>query len=189
MDDDPGAAAPPERRGFLVTALMGGGLVAAYGTFAGFAGRYLLPARPASKAWLFVQDLRSLKSGDSMVYRTPAGATVAVARVAANGTAEDFLALSSTCPHLGCQVHWEGANRRFFCPCHNGAFDPSGKGISGPPADSGQSLLRYPLKVENGLLYIEVPVERLGTSRADFDAAVAALPPRCGGRGCGGCRA
>lgn len=191
MDEPDGDAPEPGRRGFLASALMGGGLVAAYGTFAGFAGRYLLPARPAPKAWLFVQDLRSLKPGDSLVYRTPAGSTVAVARVASAGTAEDFLALSSTCPHLGCQVHWEGANRRFFCPCHNGAFDPSGKATSGPPADAGQSLLRYPLKVEGGLLYIQVPVERLDSSRADFGEAVAALPASCGGRGCGGggCRA
>jgi Rieske Fe-S protein len=155
---DPAKPAPG-RRDFLATAAMTSGLVAAYGTFAAYAGRFLFPARPTPTAWLFVKDVRSLRPGDSLVYRTPSGATVAVARVGERGTDDDFLALSSTCPHLGCQVHWESANRRFFCPCHNGVFDPSGKAISGPPADAGESLLRYPLKVEGGLLYIRVPVE------------------------------
>jgi Rieske Fe-S protein len=59
-------------------------------------------------------------------------------------------------------VHWQAQNNRFFCPCHNGIFTPEGKGIGGPPGDAGQSLPRYPLRIENGLLMIEVPVEKLG---------------------------
>lgn len=173
----------PERRSFLATAAMTGGLVAGYGTFALMAGRYLYPARPPATSWLFVQDLRSMKAGESLVYRTPAGATVAVARLGSAGTDADFLALSSTCPHLGCQVHWETQNNRFFCPCHNGAFDPSGKAIAGPPAEAGQSLLRYPLRVENGLLYIQVPVEKLSEAMDDFRKAVASA----GAGPCGGC--
>ena len=74
---------------------------------------------------------------------------------------ETVAALSSTCPHLGCQVHWEGHNNRFFCPCHNGVFDPNGIATGGPPADAGQSLLQFPLKEESGLLYIELPVDRV----------------------------
>ena len=31
----------------------------------------------------------------------------------------------------------------------------------GPPADAGQSLVKYPLRVDNGLLFIEVPLEGL----------------------------
>lgn len=163
MDDqvDPKEPPPPDRRSFLATGAMAGGLIAGYGAFAAIAGRFLYPARSASTEWLFVLDLRSMKIGESTVYRTPTGATVAVARTGGAGTDADFLALSSTCPHLGCRVHWEGQNNRFFCPCHNGAFDPSGKATSGPPAEAGQSLLRYPLKVEKGLLYIQVPVETL----------------------------
>jgi len=60
------------------------------------------------------------------------------------------------CPHLGCQVHWEPQNDRFFCPCHNGVFSPDGVATAGPPAEAGQSLLEYPLKVEGNLLFIEV---------------------------------
>ena len=59
------------------------------------------------------------------------------------------------------QVHWQSNNDRFFCPCHNGAFDKSGQPISGPPKDSNKALPRYPLKIEKGLLFIEVPTEAL----------------------------
>ena len=40
-------------------------------------------------------------------------------------------------------------------------FDKAGQPISGPPKDSNKPLPRYPLKVENGLLFIEVPLEAL----------------------------
>jgi cytochrome b6-f complex iron-sulfur subunit len=97
----------------------------------------------------------------------PTGERITLARRGAGGSAEDFVALSSTCPHLGCQVHWEPQNERFFCPCHNGAFDPQGHAIAGPPFEAGQSLPRYPLEVRDGLLFIEVPVEGLTTARAE----------------------
>jgi Rieske Fe-S protein len=70
-----------------------------------------------------------------------------------------FVALSSICPHLGCRVHWEAHNERFFCPCHNGAFDSSGKAIAGPPKTANQTLPEYPLKVVDGSLYIEMSIE------------------------------
>lgn len=137
---------------------MVGGLAGGYGAFAAIAGRYLYPARPQAKAWMFVTEIVRMAPGASLVYRTPAGSPVAIARQGSAGTADDFIALSSTCPHLGCQVHWEGPQNRFFCPCHNGTFDPSGRATGGPPFEAGQSLPRYPLKIEKGLLYIEVPV-------------------------------
>ena len=151
-------AAAVDRRGFLATLAMGTGLVAAYGAFAGIAGRYLFPARPARKGWMFVTDLASVKPGDALSYRTPDGSPVAIARRGSAGTEADFVALSSTCPHLGCQVHWEGQHNRFFCPCHNGTFGPAGQALSGPPFEAGQSLPRYPLEVKDGLLFIEVPL-------------------------------
>jgi nitrite reductase/ring-hydroxylating ferredoxin subunit len=143
--------------GRLSTLAMLGGLIGGYGTFAAYALRYLYPPRPTDKAWLLVSPVAELKAGASLSFRTPSGAKVAVARQGEDDSADSFIALGSTCPHLGCQVHWEAQNKRFFCPCHNGIFDPSGKGIGGPPGEAGQSLPRYPLKVENGLLYIEVP--------------------------------
>ena len=44
------------------------------------------------------------------------------------------------------------------------AWTGSCPAIAGPPADAGQSLPRYPLKIEDGLLYLEAPLERLAQS-------------------------
>lgn len=157
-------AGGPVRRTFLASAsslAMAGGLLAGYGTFAWMAGGFLYPSRPLRKAWLFVTRVGQLGKGDALAYRSPAGQRITITRQGDGETAEDFLALSSVCPHLGCQVHWEAHRDRFFCPCHNGVFDPQGKATEGPPAEAGQSLAHYPLKVEDGLLFIEVPVEGL----------------------------
>ncbi|MFO0980311.1 MAG: ubiquinol-cytochrome c reductase iron-sulfur subunit [Planctomycetota bacterium] len=159
-EPDRGRDLPPDRRTFVASAAslaMAGGLVASYGTFALMAGRFLYPARPTATAWRYVADVASFRPGASLSFKTPGGASVAIARQGSAGLASDFIALSSTCPHLGCQVHWEAQNNRFFCPCHNGTFDPSGKAPGGPPGEAGQSLLRYPVKVDGGLLYILVP--------------------------------
>ena len=152
-----------DRRVFLLTGIVGGGLVASYGTLAVFAGQYLYLAssRDGAKAWRFVAKLKGLVVGEAMNYESPAGAKIVIARQADNGTVDDFVALSRVCPHLGCQVQWQPHNNRFFCPCHNGVFNPEGKAISGPPADAGQSLVKYPLKIDGGLLFIEVPTTGL----------------------------
>jgi Rieske Fe-S protein len=90
--------------------------------------------------------------------KSPAGDNVLITRQGQGEAAGDFIALSSTCPHLGCRVHWESAENRFFCPCHNGTFDRGGSATGGPPAAEHKNLPRYPLRVENGLLFINVPL-------------------------------
>lgn len=158
----PDSPEAPERRDFLSRAssvAMGASLAAAYGGLGLVGVRYLYPPGKHRTAWMYVVDLASFKKGKSIPFRTPSGERVTIARMADAGDAADFVALSSTCPHLGCQVHWEAAHGRFFCPCHNGTFDPTGVATSGPPAEAKQSLPRYPLKIERGLLYIEVAVE------------------------------
>jgi Rieske Fe-S protein len=42
-------------------------------------------------------------------------------------------AMSATCSHLGCQVHWDAKSKHFRCPCHGGVYDGSGKVLEGPP--------------------------------------------------------
>jgi Rieske Fe-S protein len=182
MNDEtrPDAAPSPEdgdRRGFLKQAsraAMAAGLLGGYGGFAAVAGRYLYPARTGEVMWQFVSEVDGIKVGEALRYRGPSGETINIARQARNGDASDFIALSSTCPHLGCQVRWEGQNERFFCPCHNGVFDPTGKAIAGPPGEAGQSLPRYDLRVENGSLHIAVPPPRLTVTQPDQAGVVAA---------------
>ena len=100
----------------------------------------------------------------------PSGAKVVVARQEEGDSAAAFVALSSICPHLGCKVFWEANNDRFFCPCHNGAFDASGAPTEGPPATADQHLTRFPLTVKDNLLLIHVPTDGVVVTSAEASA-------------------
>ena len=41
-------------------------------------------------------------------------------------------AFTTTCPHLGCAVDWDEANKLFRCPCHTSAFGLDGARLDGP---------------------------------------------------------
>jgi glycine/D-amino acid oxidase-like deaminating enzyme/nitrite reductase/ring-hydroxylating ferredoxin subunit len=43
-------------------------------------------------------------------------------------------AVSAVCPHMGCLVRWNGAERSWDCPCHGSRFDAAGKLLDGPAA-------------------------------------------------------
>ena len=139
-----------DRRDFLGIAssvIMASGLTAGYGTLAFIAGKFLYLNQSRRTAWLFVGEAARLGVNQSVQFQTPAGQQVTITRRKDDGQEDDFLALSTVCPHLGCRVHWESAHRRFFCPCHNGAFDAEGRATEGPPKDAKQSLPQFPLRV------------------------------------------
>lgn len=158
----PGEGEKENRRDFLSVLsfiAMITGLSCGYGFFASLAARFLFPVHGTPKQWMFVNDLASINVGDSIGFKAPSGQIIGITRTSPSDAVESFVALSSVCPHLGCSVHWESQNKRFFCPCHNGAFDAEGAPLSGPPADANpqQFLSRFPLKIENGLLFVEAP--------------------------------
>lgn len=41
-------------------------------------------------------------------------------------------AVNATCPHLGCIVNWNSAEKSWDCPCHGGRFTCEGKVIQAP---------------------------------------------------------
>ncbi|MCG8406195.1 MAG: Rieske (2Fe-2S) protein [Phycisphaerales bacterium] len=153
--------AQASRRGFVSTLVMLAGLLAGYGLGAYHFFRYLIPLRRKdSKREMFVGVLEDLPVGSSLTVKDLRGEEIAIARVSENSAdpAKGFKALSSTCPHLGCRVHWEGENQRFFCPCHNGVFDKNGIAQSGPPAKENKNLATFDVKVskETGRVYVMV---------------------------------
>ena len=74
-----------------------------------------------------VADADALEPGEGVVVRRGVKRH-AVYRDDA-GTLHEF---SAVCPHLGCVVHWNPAERTFDCPCHGSRFDCAGKVINGP---------------------------------------------------------
>ncbi|WP_036485868.1 FAD-dependent oxidoreductase [Myxosarcina sp. GI1] len=47
-------------------------------------------------------------------------------------TAGSVHAVAATCPHLGCIVNWNSAEKSWDCPCHGARFDYEGKLLHGP---------------------------------------------------------
>jgi Rieske Fe-S protein len=62
---------------------------------------------------------------------------------------------SATCSHLGCLVNYYKEKHEFVCPCHGGRYDLTGRNVAGPPP---APLTRFPLKLEDGVLYVGVKV-------------------------------
>ena len=142
------------RRDLFAAALMGGGLFLAYGTMAIQSLLFLLPKRLQPKTrLLFAGRIDQFEMGSVRSFLDLDGTPILIRR-----GHESFQAYSSTCPHLGCRVHWESEEGIFFCPCHRGVFDEKGQAVSGPPADAGQNLAHVKLEVDDtaGVIYIEV---------------------------------
>ncbi len=73
------------------------------------------------------KSLRSLKPRQGKILKLDRK------RVAAYRDADgQATVLSAVCTHLGCIVHWNGAEKSWDCPCHGSRFDCNGRVIAGP---------------------------------------------------------
>lgn len=144
--------AAPTRRSFVSWLLMLAGLATSFGAAVAFAARYIYPRKGIRRVReIFLAPVRDIPAGKGRPYALPTGGTALVTH-----TGTEVVALSDVCPHLGCKVHWEEDERRFFCPCHGGVFDKDGKALAGPPAEEGKDLKRYAVKKAGESLFIEV---------------------------------
>jgi menaquinol-cytochrome c reductase iron-sulfur subunit len=66
-------------------------------------------------------------------------------------SADEFVAISTRCVHLGCPVRFVEAAGNFICPCHGGVYDFQGKVIGGPPV---RPLDRFQTRVRNDVVEI-----------------------------------
>ena len=140
------------RRQVLISLCMWGGLVLSYGTGLLFALRYVYPLRGQRRLrTIFLAPAADLPAGESKTYTLPGGNQALV-----TNTGQEVVALSNTCPHLGCKVHWETRNQRFFCPCHAGVFNSDGVATEGPPAAEGKNLKKFPIRRIGNNLFLEV---------------------------------
>jgi glycine/D-amino acid oxidase-like deaminating enzyme/nitrite reductase/ring-hydroxylating ferredoxin subunit len=73
------------------------------------------------------RPLREVKRGEGRVLLRN-GAKVAAYRDAAGAV----VLRSAICPHMGCTVAWNTAERTWDCPCHGSRFSTDGAVISGP---------------------------------------------------------
>ncbi len=72
---------------------------------------------------------------------------------------QGYRVFSGICTHLGCHVRWEEEKQRFFCPCHKGVYDKTGKVISGPPP---RPLDQFKVEEDKNLVYIYVESKTRG---------------------------
>jgi nitrite reductase/ring-hydroxylating ferredoxin subunit len=153
------------RRGIVAGLLMWVGVAVGYGLGLVHFFRYLVPLRSRRDTReMFVGTLAEIPVGAGLTVRDPRGQEINIVRAADDreNPERGFKALSSTCPHLGCRVHWEAAHNRFYCPCHQGVFDREGVAQSGPPAKEGKNLRTYAVRVDrpSGQVFVLIEQER-----------------------------
>jgi Rieske Fe-S protein len=117
--------------------------------FAGTAGIAALSSLrregPAARVAIARED--ELREGEARYFAYPAGEQAVLVKTRGG----ELVAFSQRCPHLSCAVVYQEDARRFFCPCHDGAFEErSGVPVAGPPR---RPLSRIRLVREGGVVY------------------------------------
>ena len=136
-----------ERRSAIITLSMIAGLAVSYGTATIYGLRYLFGRQsPPRKVQVLVASVSDVPEGGSIVREDLAGQKFLL--VKASG---DIRAFSTSCTHLGCQVHWKPGDKTFFCPCHDGVFDADGNPVSGPPPTP---LAQTPVKIRGSSIFV-----------------------------------
>jgi quinol---cytochrome c reductase iron-sulfur subunit, bacillus type len=110
--------------------------------------------RTAPKDWRSVGKVEQFKVGETVAVTFQDASPLPWAGVTAHNaawlrrhTAEQFIAFSINCTHLGCPVRWLPKANLFMCPCHGGVYYADGAVAAGPPP---RPLTRYEVRVRDG---------------------------------------
>jgi len=172
----PAAPAPPpppaedaERRKFLGRLSIGLGAACAAIVGVPVVGFVIAPLfRKSPEAWRTVG-----KVGDFVIGKTVnvsfddpsplpwAGVTSRAGAWLRRVAAEDFIAFSVNCTHLGCPVRWMAEANLFLCPCHGGVYYQDGEVAAGPPP---HPLFRYEVRVRGGEVQVKTAAIPIVTS-------------------------
>jgi len=117
------------RRTFLNT-LFGGWLVAFFSGTGVALMRFAFPTLGKEPDFVVLNRKDFLDLPSNSIKRFPWGGTVGFYFKKTDGT---ILALKGVCSHMECNVDYKPAEKKFYCPCHQGWFDEDGKNIKGPP--------------------------------------------------------
>lgn len=161
------------RRALRVLAVAGG--VVGCGALAVPTARFLLsPARGGASAgrWIAAGRLDALREGEPRRVALVADRRdawtlekqVELGAVWLLREGDALRAWSATCPHLGCAVGLSPSGPGFYCPCHDSAFDASGRRLSGP---SPRDLDSLDTRVQDGVVLVDFRRFRQGTARKD----------------------
>jgi len=120
----------PDSRRTLLSWLLGGGVIASFGSFLYPVTRFINPPQISEAAVNEViagkvQDLKP-NSGKIVKFGNKPALLVRVSET-------EWKAFSAVCTHLNCTVQYQESSRQIWCACHNGTYDMSGRVVSGPP--------------------------------------------------------
>jgi ubiquinol-cytochrome c reductase iron-sulfur subunit len=152
-----------DRRGFLIMATVGTGVVGAAFAAVPFIASWS-PSERARAAGAPVEfDVSKLEPGQmaTVTYRKKAEQPQ-YAKNADRAVRNEFLVVEGTCTHLGCLpkarfekampglgADWPGG---FLCPCHGSRFDLAGRVFNGSPASTNLRIPAYSYANENTLV-------------------------------------
>ena len=117
-----------------------------------------LIAKDTPTVWFFVTTVAELGSkAVRFATDTIIGYVVRADKDADEQDRGKIIAMSAACTHMGCIVQWQGAGRKFVCPCHNRQFTEYGKIDNAGPGYYVYPLPRLETKVVDGKIYVKVP--------------------------------
>ena len=117
------------RRAFLNTLLGGWAIAFASGTLYTVA-KFAFPTLGKEPDYVILKTRDFADMPANSVKPFPWGAKLGLIFRTAAGTT---LALKGVCTHMECNVTYRPEEHKFYCPCHKGWFDETGRNIGGPP--------------------------------------------------------